>query len=314
MNEWQTGLLLIPQYRPYVWGGQRLRPGERTAEAWMVHESNLIASGPLAGTSLSEAAARLGADLLGQRAVGRTSLRFPLLIKLLDCAQWLSLQVHPDNERAVQLEGPGNFGKTEAWHILDAAPGAELLGGLLPGIDAAALEQAIRRGTLLEKMQRLEVHAGDSLLIPAGMIHALGPGLLVYEVQQVSDLTYRVYDWDRPASDGRALHIEKSIAAANPAATGAIVPRRELADGERRELVTCEFFTLDLLAASSQTLDLDTGGESFHAITVFEGQAVLESDDWQQRLSHFETVLVPAACGAYRLRPVGPMKALLARV
>ncbi|HEX7599676.1 MAG TPA: class I mannose-6-phosphate isomerase, partial [Polyangia bacterium] len=89
---------------------------------------------------------------------------------------------------------------------------------------------------------------------------------------------------------------------------------RELADGERRELVTCEFFTLDLLAASSQTFDLDTGGESFHAITVFEGQAVLESDEWQQRLSRFETVLVPAACGAYRLRPVGPMQALLARV
>jgi mannose-6-phosphate isomerase len=297
-----------------VWGGQRLRPGERTAEAWMVHESNLIASGPLAGHSLSEAAAQMGVNLLGRWAVERTGLRFPLLIKLLDCAAWLSLQVHPDNRHAVLLEGPGNFGKTEAWHILDADPGAALLGGLRSGMDSAALEQAIRGGTLVERMQRLPVHAGDSLLIPAGMIHALGPGLFVYEVQQVSDITYRVYDWDRPASDGRALHIEKSIAAANPAAVGVLVPRRDLADGERRQLVTCEFFTLDLLEASTQTLELDTGGESFHALTIFEGQAVLESDDCEQRLSRFETALVPAACGPYRLRPVGPMKALLARV
>jgi mannose-6-phosphate isomerase len=309
-----TALLLQPQYRDYVWGGQRLRPGKRTAEAWMVHENNRIASGALAGETLAQAATKLGAVLLGRRPVARTGLRFPLLIKLLDCAAWLSLQVHPDNAHAVRLEGPGNFGKTEAWHILEAEPGAELLGGLRPGTDAAALEQAIRRGTLLEMMQRLEVHTGDSLLIPAGMIHALGPGLLVYEVQQVSDITYRVYDWDRPASEGRALHIEKSIAAADPAAVGALVPQRPLAEGERRPLVTCEFFTLDLLGAANRPFSLDTGGESFHAVTVFEGAAVLEGDGWQQPLSRFQTALIPAACGAYRLRPDGAMKALLARV
>ena len=314
MSESLTPLLLSPQYRPYVWGGQRLRPGQLTAEAWMVHESNLIAGGPFAGRSLSEVAAQLGTDLLGRKAVARTGLRFPLLIKLLDCAAWLSLQVHPDNQRALLLEGPGNFGKTEAWHILDAAPGAELLGGLHPGADAAGLEAAIRSGALLEKMQRLPVQAGDSLLIPAGMIHALGPGLLVYEVQQVSDITYRVFDWNRPASDGRALHIDKSIAAADPAAVGVLVPRRDLADGERRQLVTCEFFTLDLLSASGLTFNLDTFDESFHALTVFEGQAVLEGDNWQQPLSRFETALVPAACRTYRLRPVGAMKTLLARV
>ena len=313
MGDPLTALLLSPQYRAYVWGGQRLRPGsERTAEAWMVHENNLIASGPLAGRSLGEAAAQLGADLLGRRALARTGLRFPLLIKLLDCAAWLSLQVHPNNAQAVRLEGAGNFGKTEAWHILEAEPGAELLGGLRPGTGRAELEQAIRCGTLLEKMQRLAVQAGDSLLIPAGMIHALGPGLLVYEVQQVSDITYRVFDWNRPASEGRTLHIEKSIAAADPAAVGAIVPRGALADGERRQLVTCEFFTLDLLVGASNALDLDTGGESFHALTVFEGQAMAEGDGWRQPLGRFETALIPAACGAYRLHPLGAMKALVA--
>jgi mannose-6-phosphate isomerase len=309
-----TALLLTPHYQRYVWGGRRLRPGgERTAEAWVVHESNLVANGPLAGHSLAEVSAQMGADLLGRRVTAHTGLRFPILIKLLDCAAWLSLQVHPDNEQALRLEGVGNFGKTEAWHILEAEAGAELLGGLRPGTTRDELVQAIRGGTLLEKMQRLAVQAGDTLFIPAGMIHALGPGLLVYEVQQVSDITYRVYDWDRPASEGRPLHLEKSIAVANAQAVGAVAPGCQLADGELRQLVTCDFFTLDVLGGERHAAAMDTGGESFHAVTVIEGQALVEGDGWQQPLAHFETAVIPAACGTYRLRPVGAMKALVAR-
>jgi len=255
----------------------------------------------------------MGADLLGRRVTAHTGLRFPILIKLLDCAAWLSLQVHPDNEQALRLEGVGNFGKTEAWHILEAEAGAELLGGLRPGTTRDELVQAIRGGTLLEKMQRLAVQAGDTLFIPAGMIHALGPGLLVYEVQQVSDITYRVYDWDRPASEGRPLHLEKSIAVANAQAVGAVAPGCQLADGELRQLVTCDFFTLDVLAGELHAAAMNTGGESFHAVTVIEGQALVEGDGWQQPLARFETAVIPAACGTYRLRPVGAMKALVAR-
>ncbi|HEX7395785.1 MAG TPA: type I phosphomannose isomerase catalytic subunit [Anaerolineaceae bacterium] len=307
-------MLLTPHYQRYVWGGRRLRPGgERTAEAWVVHESNLVANGPLAGHSLAEVSAQMGADLLGRRVTAHTGLRFPILIKLLDCAAWLSLQVHPDNEQALRLEGVGNFGKTEAWHILEAEAGAELLGGLRPGTTRDELVQAIRGGTLLEKMQRLAVQAGDTLFIPAGMIHALGPGLLVYEVQQVSDITYRVYDWDRPASEGRPLHLEKSIAVANAQAVGAVAPVCQLADGELRQLVTCDFFTLDVLAGELHAAAMNTGGESFHAVTVIEGQALIEGDGWQQPLARFETAVIPAACGTYRLRPVGAMKALVAR-
>ena len=314
MKNEMAALLLTPQYRSYVWGGHRLRPGaERTAEVWVVHETNLVANGPLAGHSLAEVSAQMGADLLGRRLSEHTGLRFPLLIKLLDCAAWLSLQVHPNNEQAVRLEGAGNFGKTEAWYILEAEAGAELLGGLRPGTTPDELVQAIQGGTLLGKMLRLAVQAGDTLFIPAGMIHALGPGLLVYEVQQVSDITYRVYDWDRPASDGRPLHLEKSIAVANPQAVGAVAPGRQLADGERRQLVACDFFTLDVLAGERHPAALDTGGESFHAVTVIEGQALVEGDGWQQPLTRFETAVIPAACGTYRLRPVGAMKALVAR-
>jgi mannose-6-phosphate isomerase len=315
MEGQMKAFLLTPQYRSYVWGGHRLRQGlELTAEAWEVHEDDRIASGELAGKTLGEAAEQYGETLLGRRPVARTGRRFPLLIKLLDCAAWLSLQVHPNNEQAVRLEGPGSFGKTEAWHFLEAVQGGEILAGLRPGASPADLELAIRSQTVLEKMQRLVVQSGDTILIPAGMIHALGPGLLVYEVQQVSDITYRVFDWNRPASDGRPLHIEKSVAVANPNLTGQLLPARSLADGERQELVACEYFKLELVVGQAKSAGLDPQGESFHVLTAIEGQARVEGQDWSQSLGRFETIVVPASSGPYRVEPQSRVKVLVASV
>jgi mannose-6-phosphate isomerase len=300
----RTAFRLIPEYRDYVWGGDRLKPGSSPiAEAWVVYEKDRIDSGSYAGRTLGEAAAEQGAALLGQRAIERTGLRFPLLIKLLDCAAWLSLQVHPNDQQAAQMEGPGQFGKTEAWYFLDTAPGAEMLCGLTPGVSAEKLADAIRTGKLLDLTQRIPVTKGDSIFISPGTIHALGPGLLVYEVQQTSDLTYRVYDWDRPATPQRPLHIEKSIAVANPAAVTISQPQPALSDGSQQPLITCDYFSLEFLAAKTRPFHLDTRGESFHALTVLDGQALVSGDGWQQTVSHFETALIPAACGSYTIQP-----------
>ncbi len=308
-------LLLTPEYRDYVWGGSRLRPGHApTAEAWVIYEGDRIASGALAGQTLAEAAAAYGAALLGRRAVQRTGTRFPVLIKLLDCSQWLSLQVHPNDEQAVRLEGMGQFGKTEAWHLLAAEPGAEILCGLRPGMTRANLEQAIRGGTILDGMQRLTIHAGDTILLRPGMIHALGPGLLVYEVQQTSDLTYRVFDWNRPVTQGRKLHLEQALAVADVNAAAQIIPQPPLADGDQRELVACSYFTLQLLAGQTNSISLDTSGESFHALTLVEGGAQVEGPGWQLELDRLESLVVPAACGSYQIRPRGPFRALKASV
>jgi mannose-6-phosphate isomerase len=211
-------LQLEPLYDPRVWGGQRLKPSPEKpiGEAWVVYECNPIAGGPYAGRTLAEIAAERGADLVGRQAFERTGRRFPLLIKLLDCADWLSIQVHPNDEQAIQLEGSGQFGKTEAWHVLEAEEGAQLIAGVKPGTAAEELAQAIRSGNIEAYSQYHTVHAGDTIFMPAGLMHALGPGLLLYEVQQTSDLTYRVFDWNRPASAGRPLHIEQSVAVTNP--------------------------------------------------------------------------------------------------
>lgn len=297
-------LLLTPQYRDYVWGGGRLRPGfSPTAEAWIVYEHDQVAGGAHAGRTLAELANDFGPALLGERVVAQTGLRFPLLIKLLDCAQWLSLQVHPNDEQAVHLEGPGHFGKTEAWHMVEAAPGAKILCGLQPGTSPAALAQAVRDGTILDLMQHVPVKSGDSIFIPPGMIHALGPGLLIYEVQQTSDITYRVFDWNRPASEGRKLHIEQSLEVANPRLSGEVIPLPPLADGDHQVVISCEYFTLEVLACRTQPVALDTAQQSFHALTALHGRVQVEGPGWSQPLGRYETAVVPAACGAYRVVP-----------
>jgi mannose-6-phosphate isomerase len=308
-----TAFQLEPVYREYVWGGRRLRPkAERTAEAWVVYAGDRIVSGALAGMTLAEAAQQHGAALLGSIPFGHTGERFPLLIKLLDCADWLSLQVHPDDRLAVELEGAGQFGKTEAWHFIESSPGAQILCGLNPGTPAAVLNEAIRAGKLLDHMRHLDVQAGSTIFIPAGMIHALGPGLLVYEVQQTSDWTYRVYDWGRPATPQRPLHIEKSIAAAKAELASDLLP---LPSGAGvNALVRCPYFLLETLSSRSQTLDLAVDGSSFHALTVIAGSAALEGDGWRLELERFQTGVVPADGGAYRLSPRGGFQVLRASV
>ena len=304
-------LKLTPSYRNYVWGGERLRPGHNpTAEAWVVWEDDLIESGALAGKTAGEVAAQFGNALLGAKAISRSGTRFPLLIKLLDCAQWLSLQVHPNDEQAIELEGAGQFGKTEAWHILDSEPDAKLIAGLKPNTSSDALAESIRNGTITDHLQYANVKQGDTIFMPAGTLHALGPGLLVYEVQQTSDWTYRVYDWGRPATEKRPLHIEKSIHVTRADFTAPITTMPEHGDGTRHTLAQCDYFTLEMLSAESNTIELDTNGGTFHAITVIEGKAILKSSEAQVELDKYQTAIVPAMTGLYQFQPLTNCRAL----
>jgi mannose-6-phosphate isomerase len=304
-------LKLVPSYRDYVWGGDRLHPGHNpTAEAWVVWEDDQIESGPLAGKTLGEAASEFGEALLGAKAISRTGTRFPLLIKLLDCAQWLSLQVHPNDQQAVELEGAGQFGKTEAWHILEAQPNATLIAGLKPDTSAQTLADSIRDGTIIEHVQYAKVNAGDTVFMPAGTLHALGPGLLVYEVQQTSNWTYRVYDWGRPQTEARKLHIGKSIQVTRADFAAPIIPTLACEDGSQHILIECEYFTLELLCASRNTIELDTQRESFHAITLIEGKAILRAGNESLELDKFHTAVIPANTGTYQFQPLTSGRAL----
>ncbi len=294
-----------------MWGGARLRPKVvPTAEAWVVYEKDLVANGPLAGQTLDSLAGQDPAGLLGRRPLQNSGARFPLLIKLLDCAQWLSLQVHPDNALAEAIEGLGFFGKTEAWHILEAEPDARIIAGMRPGVQPTELEAALGKKVLLDLVQYHTVHAGETVFMPARTIHALGPGLLVYEVQQTSDLTYRVYDWDRPQTGGRVLHVEKARLTADSAARCQLIPPSTTTGMAR--LCQSSFFNLDLLIMNDLMTNLDTAGETFHALTVIEGSVHLQWRDFHLDLPRFASALIPAVCGAYSLNSPQNSRLLLA--
>ncbi|HRF46390.1 MAG TPA: class I mannose-6-phosphate isomerase [Anaerolineales bacterium] len=309
------GLRLAPQYHTRVWGGARLQQAAQPiGEAWVIFEDDLIADGPNAGRSLGALAAAEGAALLGTRPLRRTGLRMPLLIKLLDCRDWLSVQVHPNDAQAIELEGPGQFGKTEAWHILEADPGSEIIVGLRHGVSADALAQAVRgaadgarpgRQGLLPLMQSVPAAAGDTFFIGAGTLHALGPGLLLYEVQQTSDITYRVWDWDRPTQAGRALHVEKSLAVIDHTLTGAAAPIAPEVEPGVRVLTRCDYFELQRLNPAGRALPLDTRGESFQALTCIAGKVTVAGSGWSLDLVGLESALVPAAVGGFTVAGTG---------
>jgi mannose-6-phosphate isomerase len=311
----KSPFMLTPEYRDYVWGGARLRPEVvPTAEAWVVYVNDRVASGVYIGRALSDLAEEFGVDLLGTRAVESTGRHFPLLVKILDCAEWLSLQVHPNDEQAKKLEGENFFGKTEAWHVLEAESNATLIAGVKPDISAETLASSIRNGTIVDIVQSVNVKAGDTLFMNPGTVHALGPGLLIYEVQQTSDLTYRVYDWERPQTERRKLHIDKALVVSNHKAVSAVLPEPQINDGEVKTLTECQYFKLEKIAVEKKSATLDTRGESFHALTVIEGQSQIRAGGEVFILNKFETLLIPAICGEYQIEPLKKSRLLKASV
>jgi mannose-6-phosphate isomerase len=299
----QRLFLLEPQYRERVWGGRRLKAADPpVGEAWVAFGESRVRDGEQAGRTVAELAGGYGEQLLGRDVARRYGTRFPLLVKLLDCADWLSVQVHPDDEQARRLVGPGEFGKTEAWYFIEAEPGASIYAGVRRGTGARELAEAIRQGRVLEVAERLEVRAGETVYIPAGTLHSLGPGLLLYEVQQSSDTTFRVYDWDRPASAGRKLHVEESIAVTDPRKGAAVRPAPPLSGTAAAAALVCPHFELEVVSLGVEALDSDTGGETFHVLTVTEGGVELSREGEAVRLGKYETALVAGGAGRYRLR------------
>lgn len=303
--------MLEPIYRDYVWGGKRLRQdAEITAEAWIVYEENRVSSGPYAGSTLAEITNKEAETLLGSQVLNHTGTRFPLLIKLLDCAKWLSLQVHPNNEQALKLEGPGHFGKTEAWYVVEADKDAQLLGGFKEGVQPVELQRALWEGQILPLTQRHDVQTGDSIFIPAGFLHALGPGLLVYEVQQTSDITYRVYDWDRPMTAGRKLHLDQAAEVLNTAIRGELIPRPNPDFLGTRQLISSPYFKLDLIVGENGQVDAPPCQGSFSAFTVLDGSASISGNGWNFKLTRFESLVIPAIWQDYQIESDGPLRAL----
>jgi mannose-6-phosphate isomerase len=304
-------LQFSPIFKDYPWGGRNLArygrslPDGIVAESWDVaahpNGSSPIRDGALQGRSLVDAMEVWGEALLGdsnQDALARG--RFPLLIKLLDANTFLSVQVHPDDAYAFAHEG--ELGKTEMWIVLHAQPGAYILFGWNEPMTREKYAEAIAEGRSAEVIQKLPVQVGDTIFVAPGTIHALGEGVIVAEIQQNSDTTYRVYDWGRP----RPLHIEKALDVFDYAKVkpGVAKPALLLDDaGMRVEvLATCPFFQTERVTMPDGGAFFgDADGESFEIFGVLEGTARLEWDGEPVTLSAIDWALVPADLGEFQV-------------
>lgn len=297
-------LLFHPLYRRYIWGGRRfeslgrvLPPGDDFAESWELvdrgPDQSVVAAGPLAGTTLGELVRTRGRELLGRHAPQPC---FPLLFKFLDACHDLSVQVHPDDARAGRLSPPDR-GKTEAWYVIDAAPGSRIYAGLEPGTTRDDLADSLRAGRCTDVLHSFEPRPGDCVFIPAGTVHAIGAGLLVAEIQQSSDVTYRLFDWNRVGADGRPrpLHIDAGIEAVTQFGPVAPVRRMPTDDPAQHRLVTSAYFTLDEVVPSGEW---SVGGdENCHVLVVLSGKVQLDPAWSLPDLGPGRCLLLPAAVG-----------------
>jgi len=294
-------LRIRPDLRQRVWGGDRLTPAGAppVGEAWLAGPWSDVLDGEAEGETLERLAATHGARLTGDDAGAPD--RFPMLAKIIDPAEWLSVQVHPDDDQARRLEGPTAIGKTEAWYVVEAAPDAEILLGVRRGVEPETVRHAVREGGLAGLLERRRVAAGEAYLVPAGTLHAIGPGVLVYEIQQPSDITYRCDDWGRPPSAARPLHVEQALACVH-----AIPWQDRIASssgpGAQGILVSCEHFVLEYVRpAAVGQVSCDPGMASVHMLTAVSGSARVSGDGWEEALEPFGTLVVPACAEPYRI-------------
>lgn len=290
-----------PVFKQTIWGGRKLGqqlgkpigPESNYAESWEVvdhgSDQSIVDNGPLAGQTLAELIANQRQWLLGDDVPQGP---FPLLLKYLDCNRVLSVQVHPCDEYGAQMESP-DLGKTEAWYIVAAEPGSLIYAGLEQEVDRAALERAIESGETESVLHSFHPDPGDVVFIPAGTVHALGAGLLVAEIQQSSDTTFRLFDWNRVDANGqpRPLHLEQGLEVTDYD-SGPVAPRKcDPSLSGWQPIVACEKFVLRLMQQGSGRVG---GDGKFHIVTVPRGEATLRAGENLTELPTGSTVLLPA--------------------
>ena len=315
-NLYPMRLSALPMER--LWGGDKLGKiynkncGSGTGETWELSvrekEKSVVSNGILAGKTLSEIV-DTDKSLVGERFAGG---EFPLLIKFIDAADDLSVQVHPDDEYAAKVEN--DVGKTEMWHIVEAEPGAKLVYGLADGVTPQDFVLAVREGKTQSALKYVEVHAGETYFIPAGLVHAIGGGILLAEVQQNCDLTYRVYDFDRLDKNGkpRELHTEKAIQCVKCFTDEEIdAIRYSRGGGDSETLANCRYFKVSRLEVKGAR-EVEATQESFVSLLCVNGGGKLIFDGEEYEICRGDSYFLPAGLGISSLE--GDMTVILSQI
>ncbi|HVA01763.1 MAG TPA: type I phosphomannose isomerase catalytic subunit [Terriglobia bacterium] len=322
MPKLNAPLKLSPVLKPKIWGKSDLsplfdgpvcesavKPGssvepEPIGEAWLTGEESRFLSGPVAGMTLGEASEKFRSELHGSSWKGR---RFPILAKFIFTSDWLSVQVHPD-DRYAKAHEPGSVGKCETWYIVQSDPKAEILLGLKPNTTLEMLRTACEKGASKGLFHRFHPKAGEGVFVPPGTPHALGPGLVLFEAQENSDITYRLDDFGRLGLDGkpRPLHLEKGLAVTKPE----LPPHRNLPRvvlrepfGFRRFVVASRYFAVEELTLE-KTAHFKAAPERVETLAILAGEGRVETPSGWLGYRTGDAWVVPPAAGQYRLSPV----------
>ena len=297
---------LIPAFKDYIWGGNKLVGEynkkcdmERVAESWELstHKDgeSIVADGMFAGLTLSEYIKNNEYNVLGKNAEAFDN--FPILIKFIDAKETLSIQVHPDDEYS--LKNNGEYGKTEMWYILDCDEDSYLYYGFNKEISKEEFRRSIEENILLDYLNKVKVNKGDVFFIKAGTVHAIGKGVVICEVQQNSNTTYRVYDYDRIDKDGnkRPLHIEQAID----------VAETKPAKNYKRNgsiLAKCKYFTVEEFDVDG-TERIELTDDSFKSVMVVDGKCEISKDDYKINVTKGDSVFIPAQNSNFKIKGKG---------
>jgi mannose-6-phosphate isomerase len=314
-----------PVLKDKIWGGDKIKtvlgidysPLPNCGEAWVLSgvDSNQtdIVNGFLAGNELNELVEIYMGDLVGDNVYERFGNEFPILVKFIDAADWLSIQVHPDDELAAKRNI--GYGKSEMWYIIDADPGAELISGFGKKVDQEIYKQHLQNKSLREILNVEKVQKGDVFFMPAGRVHALGPGTFLAEIQQTSDTTYRIYDWDRVDSEGksRELHIEEAMEAIDFNVYDDYKSKYKPKDNGTANLVTSPYFTTNLIQLDKALAKDYSELDSFVILVCVEGDIILVHNgetESQVSISQGESLLIPATIDRVDIIPSSNSKVL----
>ena len=311
-----------PIFKEKIWGGNKIKdvlgkdfsPLSNCGESWEISgvkgDISKVAEGPLAGQLLTELISNYQGKLLGERVYNKFGDEFPLLIKFIDAQDDLSIQVHPDDTLAKKRHN--SFGKTEMWYIIQADEGSTLISGFNRPINKEEYLQHFKDGSLMEILNQENVQADDVFFLPAGRVHTIGKGLLLAEIQQTSDITYRIYDFDRRDAAGnlRELHVEQAVDAIDYYHYGEYKTKYKDHEDTANEIVTSPYFVTNKLDLSSKTARDHHGLDSFVILIALEGKATLHYENQSTTLKMGESILIPATIPGFEIEPSTHFKAL----
>lgn len=304
-----------PIFKDKIWGGQKVRtlfgqdfsPLRNCGESWVLSaygdDISEVSNGFLAGNNLNELVEIYMGDLVGEKVYDKFGDEFPLLIKLVDANDWLSIQVHPDDEMAQRLGHPN--GKTEMWYVVDADEGSQLISGFNRGITKEEYLNCLEDKNLKSILNFENVSAGDVFNMPAGRVHAMGPGILIAEIQQTSDLTYRIYDFDRVDEKGmtRELHTDLALEAIDFKHYNSYRTDYEPEFNKTVNLVAAEYFSTSLIHFGTPVVKDYSGIDSFVVLFCVGGSCVAEFNSETETIRGGEVLLVPAQTEQVKLIP-----------